>query len=365
MKCPKCSQQFKKIANQSCVLDYCEGCHGIWFDEGELFFSLKSLLGGDAGFVNENQLLDFKKNIISNNQLKCPTCDSNLDQFTYCKDESIILEQCSSCRGIWTDKGEFLALLQYLRNDPTKKEIVESIVDHNAFLKDVKKVEEDIELGPFSFLLLPFLLPYTLIIGDETPNKRVPYVTLFISFLCILVYCFNLIFGNRESFFAFFGFIPSEFLGVGLFASMFVHLNFWHIFVNIFVFWIFGDNVEDELGHLGMLFFFFAGGVISNVVHMFMNIGSTIPVVGASGSIAAMLGFYVVFFPFSRVKTLVGGKIYFIPTLIWGVSWFLSQFIIPHFASNIAIFAHIGGFLFGLLIGLVFRLFREEKSPAY
>lgn len=140
---------------------------------------------------------------------------------------------------------------------------------------------------------------------------------------------------------------------VSVLTSMFLHGNLLHLLFNMWSLWIFGNNVEEAFGHLGYALMYLLGGVVATFAFAFLNVDSTIPLVGASGAIAAALGAYAVLFPGHRVLTLVGWIIIPLPAIIFLGIWFFGQFGLG--GTGTAWEAHVGGFLFGLLIALPFR----------
>jgi membrane associated rhomboid family serine protease len=150
-----------------------------------------------------------------------------------------------------------------------------------------------------------------------------------------------------------------------IFTSMFLHASWLHIIGNMWFLWIFGDNVEDSMGRVRYLVFYLLCGVIAAGAQIVAASGSTMPMVGASGAIAGVLGAYLVLFPRARVKCL-WVLIVFITTiwvpawLLLGV-WFLSQFFVP-IQSGVASMAHVGGFVGGLAL---VKLFVPSRPPAF
>jgi membrane associated rhomboid family serine protease len=149
-------------------------------------------------------------------------------------------------------------------------------------------------------------------------------------------------------------------------SSMFLHGDPYHIGFNMLYLWIFGNNIEDRLGHVGFLVFYLAGGIVAAAAQVATAPGSTVPVIGASGAIAAILGAYLVLFPGARVLTLVYFGVFFqlirLPAIALLGFWFVMQVIdsaVSLGASNtnggVALFAHIGGFVAGVLVGLLVR----------
>ncbi len=149
-------------------------------------------------------------------------------------------------------------------------------------------------------------------------------------------------------------------------TSMFLHASLAHFAGNMLFLWIFGDNVEDRMGHLGYAIFYLAGGLAAGATHVLVNPASVVPTVGASGAIAAVMGAYLVLYPASRIETLVivvfVVRIVAVPALVWLGFWFLFQLLAGSTDGRagdhggVAWFAHIGGFAFGAAVVLLFGL---------
>jgi membrane associated rhomboid family serine protease len=181
-----------------------------------------------------------------------------------------------------------------------------------------------------------------------------------------------------------YGVVPTEILQgrqlYSLFTSMFLHGGWFHLISNMVFLWIFGDNVEAALGKIRYLVFYIGGGLAASALHVLLNMNSRMPSVGASGAIGAVLGSYVVMFPRSQVRVLLLLGFFMVVRRITAVLflgiWFLMQFF-TGFASlgaetaqtgGVAVWAHVGGFIFGLLIGFLFRgraqqLTLEREEP--
>jgi membrane associated rhomboid family serine protease len=158
---------------------------------------------------------------------------------------------------------------------------------------------------------------------------------------------------------------PEKNVWLSVITSMFLHGSLLHIGGNLLFLWVFGNNIEDVLGKVGFMLFYVAGGVAATLTHVALNLDSTVPMVGASGAIAAVMGAYLVLFPKARVYTLVFFiLITVLPLRAWMVLgfWFVLQFFTdPN--SGVAWGAHVGGFVFGVLVGLVVRAARGEQAP--
>jgi membrane associated rhomboid family serine protease len=140
---------------------------------------------------------------------------------------------------------------------------------------------------------------------------------------------------------------------VAVFTSMFLHGSIAHVLFNMWFLWIFGNNVEEAFGRRGYLLLYLLGGVAATATFVVLNPRSTIPLVGASGAIAAALGAYGVLFPGHRILSLVGWFVIPVPAFLFLLVWFAAQFGLG--GTGVAWEAHVGGFAFGVVTSLLFR----------
>jgi len=218
-------------------------------------------------------------------------------------------------------------------------------------------------------------------IRDENPTHSVPIITYLLIALNIIVFAFQTMLGSsNEQFIYQFALIPAEVTTLSLdgifniFTSMFMHAGFVHIGGNMLYLWIFGDNVEDLLGSVRYLIFYILGGTVASIAHIISAPGSQIPTVGASGAIAAVLGAYLVLYPKQKVLTLIPLgfwlRMTMLPASIVLGGWFLFQLFQVMLSlgdpsiGGVAFWAHIGGFVSGVLLGLLFKK-PESEYPAY
>jgi membrane associated rhomboid family serine protease len=227
---------------------------------------------------------------------------------------------------------------------------------------------------------------------DENPTQTVPFVTFIIILINVVVFLYELALGNNlDSFIKSYALFPGNFTqGIGssqftlslfmpIFSSMFLHGGFIHIIGNMLYFWIFGNNIEDVLGHLKFLLFYLICGIGAALTHILSAPDSTLPTLGASGAIAGVLAAYLVLFPRARILTLI--PIFFfielaeLPAFLIIGLWFVLQLAngvasitslpIAAGAGGVAWFAHIGGFLTGLLLILVLPKRKKERYSDY
>ena len=215
---------------------------------------------------------------------------------------------------------------------------------------------------------------------DQVKGGYFPYLSYgFIALnVAIFAYQISLPPNMVESFILEYGSIPAETMaGKDLFTlvtSMFLHGGYMHIIGNMLFLWVFADNIEATIGSSRFLMFYLLGGLAAHAGHLFFNMGSTVPTVGASGAISAVMGAYLVMFPGSRVKLMFFPFFFIrfrIPAFLFLGFWIYQQSIsgmasISETASGggVAWWAHIGGFLFGVVAGFYYRNL-VNKQPVY
>ena len=228
-------------------------------------------------------------------------------------------------------------------------------------------------------------------IKDINPTERFAFITLFIIVLNVAVFFYELMIGPKagELFVDSFALVPKRLFsgvpgtsgtvpaGATLITSMFLHGGFLHIGGNMLYLWIFGNNVEDSMGHIRFIVFYLCCGVIASYIHALANAASTVPMIGASGAISGILGAYLLLYPRARVLTLMMIGLYIrtveVPAMFVLGFWFLLQFLSALLSADtgggVAWYAHVGGFVAGmLLIGMFKRHgvpWRSRKRDDY
>ena len=218
-------------------------------------------------------------------------------------------------------------------------------------------------------------------IRDENPTRRIPFVNYALIAINVLVFLWQVSLGSYGDVALYnMALIPlnvTNGLDLGdaraILTSMFMHAGLMHLLGNMLYLWIFGDNVEDVLGHFRYLIFYLLGGVAASVTHIVLYPSSTVPTVGASGAIAATLGAYLLLFPQRRVVTIIPLGFFLqiarLPAILVLGMWFLLQLFEGTLAlgltqlGGVAFWAHIGGFVYGMLIGPLLR--RSNQPVAY
>jgi membrane associated rhomboid family serine protease len=228
---------------------------------------------------------------------------------------------------------------------------------------------------------------------DANPTRRTPVVTIGLVAACLVAFAWELglqVSGGDQALDAFitaWGVVPADltaawgtsgFVSVEtltLITSQFLHGGWLHLAGNLLFLWIFANNIEDDLGRLAFLLFYLGGGAAAGLTQVAIDPTSTIPMIGASGAIAAVLGGYLILYPRARITTLVFLGFFYqlidVPAVVVLVFWFVLQ-LIDGLASlgfagaegGVAFFAHIGGFVAGVVAAWLLRALRRRRGMA-
>ncbi|MCL4853496.1 MAG: rhomboid family intramembrane serine protease [Bryobacteraceae bacterium] len=204
---------------------------------------------------------------------------------------------------------------------------------------------------------------------DTQPSYSTPFVTILLIVMNVFVFLYEVSLDDytRNAFISAWGMIPARFEYTDMLTSMFLHGGWLHLIGNMWFLWIYGDNVEDTLGHGKYLLFYLLCGLAAAGTHAVTNLDSRIPTVGASGAIAGVMGAYLVKFPHSRILTLVVVFVFIttveIPAVLILAYWFLIQLASGMWSvgysqlsqGGVAWFAHVGGFVAGVILINVMR----------
>ncbi len=213
---------------------------------------------------------------------------------------------------------------------------------------------------------------------DNIPSRSICIITILLIILNLYIYYQEILLSDAllTKIIKRYGLIPARLTAitaqgsldfspyVTLISNLFLHGGWMHVLGNMWYMWVFADNVEDWLGHFRFIIFYLACGVIANITHIVLDPSSTIPTIGASGAVSGILGAYLVLYPKAKVKTLVPIfvflSIFEIPAVIFLGLWFIFQLFsgtaaLHSSGSNIAWWAHIGGFIGGMILIRFFR----------
>ena len=215
-------------------------------------------------------------------------------------------------------------------------------------------------------------------LSDVIPSRTAPIVTVALILINSVIFLYEVTLPQSllETFVLRHALIPAWFSWTSVVTSMFLHGGWMHVISNMLYLWIFGDNVEDRLGHVWYLLFYLASGCAAAILQFIISPFSTVPMLGASGAIAGVMGAYFVLYPESRVLTAVFVLIFFdlveIPAIFFLGIWFVMQVLsgvgslgVPHAGGGVAFWAHIGGFVVGAVVGMVFRISGRRRQWEY
>ncbi len=213
---------------------------------------------------------------------------------------------------------------------------------------------------------------------DNNPTTSTPYITRLLIVVNVLVFVYTLLlpYSELQALFGSYALIPSK-ISAGetlysVFTAMFLHAGVGHIFGNMLFLSIFGNNVEDTLGHFKFLLFYFVCGLLGFLLQYFVDPYTSVPMLGASGAIAGVLGSYLVLYPQAQVEVLVPFFFvfsrYMIPARLMLIYWIFFQFLhglgsLGMIGGGVAYFAHIGGFVTGWALTKIFNW--QPKKPQY
>jgi membrane associated rhomboid family serine protease len=215
---------------------------------------------------------------------------------------------------------------------------------------------------------------------DDNPTSITPVITVGLIAMNVVVFLYQLSLGPQgERLLVYqYGSIPAVIFGaqnlptdvqvipptLSLFTSMFLHGGFMHLIGNMLYLWIFGNNIEDAMGHVRYVVFYLVTGLAASLAHAFTNPGSIVPAIGASGAISGVLGAYLMLYPRAQVLILIPigffSRLMYVPAGVALGIWFLFQLVSGGLSAGqpgggVAWFAHIGGFLAGMLLVGVFK----------
>lgn len=355
-QCPRCAAPLAPFQHEQLRTAMCPTCRGLFFQRIDLVRAEPAL----------PRLLETAP-LASEQALPCPADGTPMEARRIETDgESVVVDCCPDCDGLWLDRGELATLRKAVKRrrgtpvrsratgrthtGPSPEQRAQKILDdENRRLN----TNPDDTLANNSPAWFAFAIVTDLPIEGYNPVYRTPVATYALMAGCILVFIAQLSVDLSA-----FALIPDILLGRPhtLITSMFMHANIVHLFVNLYFLKMCGDNVEDRLGSAWFLLLFFASGVVGSIAHSYLTTWVDIPTVGASGGISGILAAYVWFFPDVRLSLLpiwwfvVRGTFWInLRALFFIPIWFLLQCAMLFMGvKDVAIWAHIGGFLGGL-----------------
>lgn len=348
--CPKCMRQMAQMPLEGLSVDFCPTCKGIWFDGGELERGAGVPVGQSATVYNSRP---------QPTRYRCPRCSQELFERQIISDrkESLLVEQCHTCSGVFLDRGEYVAAKRACRVHA--KKIVPSSKEQSRDSADSVVVEADSE----GAMLFQYITGLPLEVGGSQKLFS-PVVTVIIA-LNVLFLAYAYYKGLDDSI-SRFGMVPSYVLAYGkytaIITSMFMHAGIAHLLGNMYFLFVVGDNIEDDFGSIGFLVLYFLCGIAADIGHIYSNVNSNIPCVGASGAISGVIGAYIVMYParkfLCRIFYLAWLNFAFeVPAFVFFGLWILLQIIFAAFnVQGVAWWAHVAGFSMGASMALTGRV---------
>ncbi|MCD6386617.1 rhomboid family intramembrane serine protease [Candidatus Sumerlaeota bacterium] len=376
MKCPVCNSELFAVKYHGLIVDTCKRCGGIWFDPDELRFYIDFFLQDNPDLppppINHNkktlpvvQSPDYQK--------LCPRCGVPMRMFNYACDSNIILDKCPRCDGIWTDGGEVKQLAQFVKGNPHLDALGKALAEHTKKLdaiKDWTVLSRDFSQSAGYKVFLPkIILP----IASEPLTLVVPKVVFAIILINVAIFTYQSFYvEDIVRFFYQYGLIPRVVASgkqyYRFLSSMFIHRDLVHLLGNMFFFWIFAHNVEARFGHFRFLLFYLLFGLCGSWLDVFTRIHSSVPAIGSSGAISGLMGAYLVLFPRSKITTLIINQAIRVPAFLYLGVWILWQILFgmlyasASFSPPVSWFAHIGGFMSGVVVAGLFRALQKKHG---
>jgi len=400
LSCVKCKETLSTLQSfDGVVVDRCPQCYGTWYDGGEL----EQTLGNAFDYHAFMKVMSLRLS-----EYVCPCCKMSMRGLVFkFRNGELLIDHCATCRGFWLDSGE----LESVRNlaetikdgvvplrigfsaaHPVSVDARNNGWDDKPLLKDsaldhYRNVDyetgaeiKQIEVSAYLFSALT-ALPIEVFNPVKAPAVGL-YLLIMLN-IAVFIHTGSL---RSEEFMAFmreFGMVPLDVVAGkihSLLTSMFVHSSFWHLFANMYVLFVFGDNVYDLFSDHGkargpmiFLLFYAVIGVFSALVHVMMVAGdsvvSNIPVVGASGAVSGVMAAYWRAFPKTRVYQIIFWYPFKLPIWLYLGFWIMFNLIlgvIAGSAARISWQAHLGGFVAGYLLLphlLPFRLEKLQREP--
>ncbi len=334
-KCPQCpGKVLSPVVTQGQILDTCDLCHGLWFEVGQLEGTWQDAHGHlPPGRAILEQIHSAWGDPLTerDNLLNCPDCDIPMKRYHLSPKFQLELNRCSTCQGVWVEDSQRCATFYAPKV--------------RAALTEINK--------PANWRTFFFQLLTRLPVEFNMKPRKKPWVNWGLIFINILVFILVLL---EPNLYLAAGMIPAHLTqGQGLLTLItyqFQHADFMHLFGNMFFLYLVGDNLEDVLGHANYLLIYLISGIVAGICQWMIDPNSVIPVVGASGSIAALFGMYLLWFRRARLTFMI--IIYQVKVALWifFLIWTVYQVIDMVLAvEGVAYMAHLGGLAFGLLVG--------------
>jgi membrane associated rhomboid family serine protease len=348
LRCPRCTFTLAPHKHAGVEIDVCPRCHGSFLDAGDAHSSLGP--GAEVAAWERTGVATRGRR----GSLACPKGHGLLTPYRFAE-PPLEIDVCATCSGMWLDAREAIALQNATRGARPMGSI--------AHAGGPTEADRNSGVGWYLFGLFT-ALP----VEEFNYRRRFPWVVVALIVACVAVFVVEInwgIHGQLEKFVRNYAVVPRT-LVMGyaphsVITHMFLHGGFAHLLGNMYFLYTFGDNVEDRLGKVRFLVVYFATGLCAMAAQLVPMIGSDVPLLGASGAISGLMGVYMALFPKARMYQVLFFIRLRIPVWVYLGVWIglqsLSGFrsIVAHQSGGVAWFAHIGGFVAGLLWGIFNR----------
>ncbi|MBE0448693.1 MAG: rhomboid family intramembrane serine protease [Actinobacteria bacterium] len=400
MTCPNCGRVLikEKFANQD--VDICPSCGGMWCPTSNIGWYIRLYSQSDRsikpnnaaqsaeslgaqdhrsipGYPTQNAILqgvEKRTDATEGAEHACPSCGNSMAKFDYEPDLKIFLDHCPVCGGTWIGAVGLKALTDYLKppaprpDNTADQELMQDNVcslgnTDRAGWKSIRSGETEFFDNMKVSLIRRILgIPYV-----ERHLSIIPWVTVGIIVLNVVLYFFLVdSVPDRGAVIKRLGFVPADISSnpagalLTFFSSMFMHGSVGHLVWNMIFFWLFGSRIEEDYGPKMFIVFYLISGIVAGLVHTAFNLGSMIPVVGASGAISGVFGAFFVLHPRLRVIAFFMLISIRLSAAVYLGLWFVAQILNSIVTASaggagIAWFAHIGGFIAGALMAYPLR----------
>ena len=366
-RCPHCNRELARELFKRKVLFRCPDCGGQ-------FLTVSALRGLAQSKTFVNTLW---RNALNSPHpgVPCPGCGNRTRQVLLFTDinSDLELDVCTRCQAVWFDPAELESLpMNEIPEDKLSPEAKEAIASYAiAHVRETAQYE-NASSGYEIWKTFPTLLGLP-VEQDSSPIQRIPFVTWAATGICIAVFLFT--FKDLKTVVNTWGFIPQELFrygGITWLSSMFLHGSWLHLLGNMYFLLMFGDNIEDELGHWKYLLLLFVSGFCATLTHLVFDFRSTIPCVGASGFISGILACYALLFPQKTIyigysRSFLGyGKHVTLPAWAAFILWIALQFLAVKLdlpGNSTAYFAHLGGAAAGIVAAIIYKINRDKNIP--
>lgn len=360
MPCPECHKHLILTNIEGYLLYACPSHHGflVSFDA---FYGMAQSISLRDTTKEPNYYFDRKVKRVTEHRIVCPICMNKMIDFNYAYSSNVILSKCNNDQIFWVDEGEIYKVAEHIKGNSLARGVGKALIQDYEERNSTETLTT-----PNSGYVISW---QPLLIGDTARRQKLPISTTLLIILTIGVAIFSIFWidwGNERevlSFLSNIGLVPTHITINSLITSQFFHLGLFHLVGNMLFLWIFGDNIEDIVGHYIFIPLYLALGIIAGVGDALFRVGSDIAAVGASGSISGIMGMYIIFHPKAKLKILWLNSIFRISAIYYLSFWFVLQ-VISSIVSpdSVAWGAHIVGFVAGVTIAIIYKQLFPQRA---